>query len=249
MKLSMLLCERGEKNTMETERRRQRQRKVEFVDGWSMRGVIVAHFQWSRMWRHWFIYLWKIRRSFGPQLAVCVWESGSAVVAGVWVETREKLQKRFPVIFSSSDAVARFSRSPERFAKALLWAFSLTGKWRRGKEKRFYWAPKTPSVVLKVPKIGWDLCWGARSPSKSVHVSSDSSHARKSQPAKMKGIFLRMSGKWAFDLGKETESDNNKTRIFSQISMRFGCWVCVLKEEEKRQLEKEISNSIQANRF
>lgn len=55
----------------------------------------------------------------------------------------------------------------------------------------------------------------------------------------MKGIFPSVE-KWAFDLGKETESDNNKTKIFSQISIRFVCWMCALKGERgKKQLEKK----------
>lgn len=64
----------------------------------------------------------------------------------------------------------------------------------------------------------------------------------------MKEVFLWMSGKWAKpSIWEKKRKRQQQNEIFSQISMRMLS-VCV-KEEEKKAIGKEISNSIQANRF
>lgn len=88
-KLSTLLCERA--STMET---RTKDKGKEKQSSW------VEHALWgrcalpmSRMWRHWFIYLQKIRRSF-----CCMWmESWKTLLfAGVSVWNPRKCRIKFP---------------------------------------------------------------------------------------------------------------------------------------------------------
>lgn len=68
----------------------------------------------SRMWRHWFIYLWQTRRSFYRRF-VCEWKAGKVSHSTVCVWNPRKVQKElFQIIFSSSDAVARLGRSAGR---------------------------------------------------------------------------------------------------------------------------------------
>lgn len=107
---SFQCCYVNEENTMETDEDKSKEKQSSCMEHACFK---LCALPLSRMWRHWFIYFEKIQRSFECMRA---WKMGKLPsIVCVW--NSRKCTRHFPVIFSSSDAVVQFSRSPGRTRK------------------------------------------------------------------------------------------------------------------------------------
>lgn len=217
MELLVLLCEQGKHNGYGW-RTKVKENKVRER---SMRLGSFAHFQWVACGDIDLFMFGKYDEAM-PEI-VCEWKVGK-FVNGVRVEA-EKMQKgNFQVIFSSSDAAARFGRSPDVNAKVTVSLRTFKGL-KKSKGGYLRLARRLSLKIVKCVSCLWKvelLCQVAYSRSRGLRKSS---RCRNLSQRK----WREFSSEWRES--EPSRNDNNKSRIFPCDSTAES--VCVWRGKKK----------------